>query len=115
LWSQFDVWNGHVQRFTLPGLSRLLQEEGFEPVTRTYLFSALLPPAVVSRLVYEKLRRRPRSAHDIETHLEGSLAPSSKVIARSLRGIHRFERSLLRRMRIPFGTSVLVTATPRSP
>jgi hypothetical protein len=115
LWSQFDVWNGHVQRFTLPGLSRLLQEEGFEPVTRTYLFSALLPPAVVSRLVYEKLRRRPRSAHDIETHLEGSLAPSSKVIARSLRGIHRFERSLLRRMRIPFGTSILMTATPRSP
>jgi SAM-dependent methyltransferase len=114
LWSRFDVWNGHVQRFTLSGLSRLLEEEGFEPITRTYLFSTLLPPAIVTRLILEKLRRKPQSEHEIETHLEEALSPTSPILARSLRGIHRLERVLLRRVRLPFGTSVLMTAKPRS-
>jgi len=115
LWSQFDVWNGHVQRFTIRSLSRLLQGVGFQPVTRTHLFAVLLPPAIVSRLIVERLRRKPRSAHDIETHLEGSLAPSSKIVSESLRRIHRVERALIRLVRIPFGTSILMTAKPRRP
>jgi SAM-dependent methyltransferase len=112
LWSEHDVWNGHVQRFTLSTLTRLLDESGFEVVKGTYLFLPLLLPAMVSRLVVEKLRRR-RSDGQIESHMEGALAPRSPIVHRILRLIHAVERIWVRRVKVPFGTSILVAARPK--
>ena len=112
LWSDHDVWNGHVQRFTLTSFTRLLEESGFEVVKGTYLFLPLLLPAVVSRLVVERLRRR-RSDEEIENQMEGALAPSSPIVDRLLRLIHAVERVMVRRGKVPFGTSILVAARPR--
>jgi SAM-dependent methyltransferase len=112
LWSEHDVWNGHVQRFTLSTFTRLLNESGFEVVKGTYLFLPLLFPAMVSRLVFERIRRR-RSDGQIESHMEGALAPKSPTIHRILRLIHAVERVLVRRAKVPFGTSILVAARPK--
>lgn len=113
LWSDHDVWNEHVQRFTLRSLRRLLRDVGFEPVTQTYLFAPLVPAALVVRVLMKPFRKH-RTSSDIETALEDSLAPTAPMVDRTLRFILGIERSLLRRMKVPFGTSVLMTARPRS-
>jgi SAM-dependent methyltransferase len=109
LWSEHDSWNGHVQRFTRSGLRALLAEAGFEPLTQTYFFLPLLVPAIVDRLLLARFRN---SADDseIESHIEGALAPSSSIVDWLLRFVLRGERKLLRRFRLPFGTSILMTA-----
>lgn len=109
LWSDHDVWNDHVQRFSRASLAVLLRETGFEPVSQTYIFLPLLPPAVIDRVVLARMRRS-RTDADIEAHLEGTLAPSSPTVDGILRRVLDVERRLLEHVRIPFGTSILTTA-----
>jgi SAM-dependent methyltransferase len=109
LWSEHDIWNGHVQRFTRSGLRALLAEAGFEPLTQTYFFLPLLVPAIVDRLLLARFRNTADDS-EIESHIEGALAPSSSIVDWLLRFVLRGERKLLRRIRLPFGTSILMTA-----
>lgn len=113
LWSEFDVWNGHFQRFTRESMRVLLSESGFSVSHSTYFFSPLLLPAYVQRVFLPWVgRAAPKPVHDV--NVQESLAPESKTLNGVLLLVHRLERAILRRVRVPFGTSILVVAVPKS-
>jgi SAM-dependent methyltransferase len=109
LWSDFDEWNGHVQRFNLSTLSSLLHQGGFIVEKQTHLFAPLVIPAALSRKVLVSFRK-PRTRNELEGAVEHALAPTSKLVDISLRAIHRLERAVIRTAQVPFGTSILAVA-----
>lgn len=108
LWSQHDEANQHVQRFTRPGLVRLLSSNGLAVKWSSYWNLVLFFPAAVVRLL-ERLRpKRGRSA-------VGDLSSAPHWINSLLVALLRLEnRLLLRGVRYPVGLSVAVTAAKES-
>jgi len=100
LWSRADEFLGHVRRYTRPSLSHELEAAGFAPLILTHVFSWLVPPVW--------LKRRMTSSGDAELGLD----QTSLVIDRAAMVLTRLERSLVGRVSLPFGTSVLCVAKP---
>jgi SAM-dependent methyltransferase len=101
LWSRADEALGHVRRYTRERLQRELSAAGFEPVFATHVFSWLVPPVWATR-------RLSRGA-DAELGLD----KTSPVIDRAAMVLTAAERSLVGRVGLPLGTSVLCVARPR--
>jgi SAM-dependent methyltransferase len=105
VWSSFDERVGHHRRYTADALDAATRRAGLDPGDRTtYFFSWLLPAAWL-------LRRRDRTGAD-DTH-DGPLGRAVASVAAALSGA---ERRVLRRRRVPFGTSIwtLCRRTDRS-
>jgi dolichyl-phosphate beta-glucosyltransferase len=98
LWSAADESLGHFRRYTRPRLRRELHESGFELVFATHVFSWLVPPVWATR----KLSR----GADAELGLD----KTSPVIDRAAMVLTAAERSLVGRVGLPLGTSVLCVA-----
>jgi dolichyl-phosphate beta-glucosyltransferase len=99
LWSQADEFLGHRRRYTWATLRRELEAAGLEPQLHSHVFSWLVAPVWVTRRVIS--RRRPRL----------SLGYTSPIIDRVAIALTFLERSLLGRVRIPWGTSLLCVAS----
>jgi SAM-dependent methyltransferase len=91
-------------RFTVRGLADLAERSGLEVVRRTYANSALLPVAIVHRLVIRRLR--PGDQRSDVKPLPQGLRWLDAVFASAL----RLEARLLGhpRLRLPFGLSAIV-------
>ncbi|MDH3308650.1 MAG: class I SAM-dependent methyltransferase [Acidimicrobiia bacterium] len=111
LWSDFDEWNGHVERFTQRRLAEVLAASGFRLTEHSYFFSPLVAPAYVKRVVGRRFGKA-RSPDEVGEDVEATLDPSSRIINRAIRSVLAGERRLMRRIRIPFGTSLLGVARP---
>jgi SAM-dependent methyltransferase len=99
LWSSFDEELGHVRRYTRAALDAELAGAGLEPIVLTHVFSWLVPPTLVMRRVMG--RNSVASGHE----------RSSLVMDRTALALTSAERSLLGRVPLLFGTSVLCVAT----
>ena len=101
-----DVW-GELRRYTPERAARLVEDAGLEVVRISYLFGSLLPLMLGVRTLQRLLRvfREPRGDADLTV-------PSAPVngILTMLVGA---EAALARRMRIPFGSSLMVVARKR--
>lgn len=105
LWSDRDVEAGHFRRYTLRGLSEMLDRAGFQVVYGTYFFVALAPlmflAGWLSRLVGAKrgqggeIQAKHRAQHQ-----------ALKVLAVGF----WLERQLLRFFPMPLGASIVVVA-----
>lgn len=102
LFSDHDRWAGHERRYSARTIVAAVEAAGLHVERTTYLFSFLVPVAAVLRRT--PLRRR-LGRTDEET---SSVSP---FLNRALMALARAERRLGRRVRIPFGLSVLVVAT----
>jgi SAM-dependent methyltransferase len=105
LWSGNDVRAGHVRRYTLAALRRVLLEAGYRTEYATYIFwSAPLPI-----LLFRTLRStRDDSGRRSQAHHRAGGAVFRRVAEASL----AFEsRRIARGASIPFGSSCLVVAT----
>jgi SAM-dependent methyltransferase len=102
LWSAADEQLGHVRRYTRPALATELAVAGFEPVLLTHVFSWLVPPVYLTR----KLLRSGSP--------ELGLDKTSFALDTTAMALTFAERQLLGRVRLPFGTSILCVAVPRS-
>ena len=99
LWSLQDEVSGHQRRYTTRTLRRAIDAAGLQIERMTYVSTLLFPVIFVGRLWLKVLRR----FREITT--ENDLHPAwSNAL---LRRIFRTEISLLRRVNLPFGASIL--------
>lgn len=98
LWSAADDELGHFRRYTRSALRADLVAAGLEPVSVGHVFSWLVPP------VWWK--RRLRSTGEAELGLD----VASPAIDRTAMALTWIERSLVGRLSLPFGTSILAVA-----
>jgi len=102
LWSAADEQLGHIRRYKPRALRAELAATGFEPQLLTHVFSWLVPPVWLKRKVVSG-----RSA-------ELGLDQTSSAIDTMAMGLTLAERTLVGRVALPFGTSLLCVATPRA-
>ncbi len=108
LWSSEDVFAGHFRRYTLRAVRRLLSKVGFRVEYQTYFFSLLPLPIFLFRSVPGYFGSKP----SVKGHQRDHDPSGSSLIGWLLDR----ELALIRRgLRIPFGSSCLVVATPVLP
>jgi SAM-dependent methyltransferase len=99
LWSAADEFLGHERRYTRRMLAGELAAAGFRPAIVTHTFSWLVAPVYLTRRV---------ASGDAELGLDRS----STLIDIAAIVLTRLERSLIGRVPLPLGTSVLAVARP---
>lgn len=106
LWSENDARSGHFRRYTLKTLDRVLGEAGYHAEYATYIFWALPLPILLFRTLCTRdgsSATRSQSQHKAGSALLRRVAESCFVLE---------TQWIARGMRIPFGGSCLVVATP---
>jgi ubiquinone/menaquinone biosynthesis C-methylase UbiE len=98
-----DVW-GELRRYTPQSAVRLLEDVGLEPVRISFLFASLLPLMLAVRTVQKALRvwREPRGDADLTV----PAAPINALLTAAV----LVEARVARRVRLPFGSSLLIVA-----
>ena len=105
LWSEHDVSMHHRRRYTEPRLRERVAAAGWEPIMRSYFFSAILPAVAAVRLARRLLPGR-NGGSDL------ALAPArvNRLLELPVRG----EAALIERgVRLPAGVSVGMVCAPR--
>ncbi len=100
LWGPHDVALMHFRRYRRSSLAKKLKDAGFADVRVSYSVFLLFPIVWVIRL-FEK--RKKGSA-------EASLPRVPKWLNRFLIGLQSFEASIIRRLRLPWGSSLVAVA-----
>jgi 2-polyprenyl-3-methyl-5-hydroxy-6-metoxy-1,4-benzoquinol methylase len=103
LWDQHDEINDHRRRYTVTRLRRTLDVQGLGLLQVRYLFRALFIPKLLVRLVNAG-RSRKVAQHGIPR----------PAINTALQHLCVLEDRLLRRLPVPFGTSVVGVARKRA-
>lgn len=117
LWSPHDEVLGHRRRYTARGLARVASEAGLRPLRTTYFNSLLALPVVMVRL----LRRWRGHAPTPEAHprqrcgsppaqTRHDLVRPAPLLNTLFARLFALEASLLRRVNLPFGISLLLVA-----
>jgi len=105
LWSNADDVAGHQRRYTRRSLDEFMQSCGLTRVSSSYLFAALVPPAVALRTIPYRLGRR-RTPAEVMAATQRRLAPKPRVDA-AARHVFDVERAVARHVALPVGLSVL--------
>jgi SAM-dependent methyltransferase len=104
LWDEHDEINHHKRRYTIGRLRRLLDGLGLEEIRLRYLFRGLFAPKLMVRLINSSRGGdRKVAQHGIP----------GQAINSAMRRLCVIEDRLLRRVPVPFGTSVLASARLR--
>lgn len=106
LWGPHDVAHHHKRRYRARQLRQLLQDAGFEIITLSYYNTWLFPLVAVARLL-----RKCLPGGDAGAELALPPAPVNALLAM----LFASERHLLRRIRLPFGVSLVAQARKLSP
>jgi SAM-dependent methyltransferase len=111
LWSRNDTLNMHLRRYTAPELSDKLAQHGFRVLRASYNNFFVFPLAA-SLILMRRGRAEPElaSPHFGDDAYQVEMEPAPPAINGLLKGIGVLEASLLRRARLPFGTSVIAIA-----
>ena len=99
LWSGHDAALGHRRRYSAARLGRVVGDAGFRVARVTY-FSTLLFPALV--LIRAAKRVMGDASHD--------LRPAGRALSVVLERGFALERHLVPRVRLPYGSSLLLVA-----
>jgi SAM-dependent methyltransferase len=100
LWGPHDVALMHQRRYHRGQIRRLLEKAGLEPVRLSYHIFFLFPFVCLSRLLSRASRGRP-AAH---------MPSVPKVLDAVLLGIQKLEAAFLRKIDLPWGSSIVVVA-----
>jgi SAM-dependent methyltransferase len=115
LWSRFDEIAKHKRRYTLPAARTAIEAAGFEVEHATYFFAPLFLASGAVKLGREarkKLPARLRARNDAS--LEGLMETrTSPLLTKTMVSVLALERPIVKRWRLPFGTSVLCLAHAR--
>ena len=113
-WSDHDVANGHVRRYTRPRAVSAVEDAGFEVLRATYGFTAVFPAFVAERVVRgvrHRLARDDRSAGRPADVVDAP--PVGPRVERALLGLCRWDERVLGHRDLPFGSSVFLAAGKR--
>ena len=106
LWSAHDVSYHHRRRYTARRLEAAVRASGWDPVVRSYFWTAMLPAVAAIRTA------RRRQAEEQEAGSDLALAPP--VLNRVLELPISAEAKLIERgVRLPAGVSVGMVCTAR--
>jgi SAM-dependent methyltransferase len=114
LWSHNDVINMHQRRYTAPELSAKLERHGFHVLRNSYNNFFVFPMAA-ALILLRRGRAEPElaSPHFDEEAYQVEMEPASPLLNSVLMGVGKAEAALLRRIGLPFGTSVIAMAEKR--
>lgn len=95
LFSYHDEINNHYRRYNIKTLKKILLDNGFEIIKISYFNFFLFPPFLIIRMIDKifNLKRVEKEKKSIFNEL--------------LYQIFNFEKYLLRRINLPFGSSLL--------
>jgi len=111
LWSKNDVLNMHQRRYTAPELKAKLQRNGFKVLRISYNNSFLfLPSAALILLRRGRAEPELASPHFDEEAYQVEMEPASPVVNTVLTEVGKLEVALLRRVDLPWGTSIIAIA-----
>jgi SAM-dependent methyltransferase len=113
LWNEKDVLNHHRRRYRRAEVLRLLESSGLT-VERTLYVNFLLFPLAVLVALYARVFRR-RNLENPDPRTLDRLHNIPKVLNRAMIALLDFERWLGKRVRLPFGMSLLCLARKTSP
>jgi len=100
LWSTADAFAGHRVRYTMDSLYHLFHSCGYQPVHSSHFFTTLILPILLFRVIPTRLRlRRDQSIRSFEFELP-------MLLRWVTNGYLRVEQQVLKRMTIPFGSSI---------
>lgn len=108
LWGRQDIVNQHWRRYRGKQLRELLAGSGFQIIKLSYFNFFLFPPIAGVRLTYRALGLN-RGLAPNEVKSDFTLA-GGEGLNEALRRLFVAEKSLLRRMNLPFGVSLLCVA-----
>lgn len=101
-WTDHDEQAGHYRRYTRPRLVQVIERGGLNVERATYGFSGVFAFFAAERAV-RRIRKRPPST-------DKRLPTVSPTMDRVLMGLTAVESKLLRRLDVPFGSSVFLAA-----
>jgi hypothetical protein len=112
LWSPWDDVEKHKRRYTLDGLSTLLEQCGFDVAQSTYFFGPLFFAALGMKGVrtLKNAISRGETAKNIADLTESK---NIDVLNRIMLGVLSGERRWLEQSTLPLGTSILAIARRR--
>jgi SAM-dependent methyltransferase len=111
LWSRNDAINMHQRRYTARELRTKLERHGFR-VLRISYNNFFVFPLAAALILLRRGRAEPElaSPHFDEDAYQVEMEPASPVLNSVLMGVGKVEATLLRRISLPFGTSVIAIA-----
>jgi SAM-dependent methyltransferase len=114
LWSQNDVINMHQRRYTVPELRTKLERHGFR-VLRISYNNFFVFPLAAGLILFRRGRAEPRlaSPHFDEDVYQVEMEPASPLVNSILTVVGKLEVALLRRVALPWGTSIIAIAEKR--
>jgi len=112
LWSYNDELNRHRRRYNAGSLKALLEKAGFRSLRITYNNFFIFPLAVPLILIRERLGLHPdlASPHFDEDAYQVEMEPVPPILNTILTSVGELEAWLIRRMNLPFGTSIIALA-----
>lgn len=102
LWSRWDEVLHHKRRYTKKNISELLKHNNFNILKISYMFSFLVVPAFLIRMIKSRFSKENYSS---------DFKINSGIVNISLLFITRIEKFFLMKWSIPFGTSIICVAT----
>jgi SAM-dependent methyltransferase len=111
LWSHNDVINLHQRRYTVAALKAKLSQHGFK-VLRISYNNFFVFPLAAALILLRRNRAEPAlaSPHFDEEAYQVEMEPASPLVNRVLTLVGKIETALLRRISLPFGTSIIAIA-----
>lgn len=108
-WTDFDVANGHHRRYTKQRAVAAVERAGFTVDRATYAFASVFPGFVAERVARKLRARKHTSPADV---VEVPQVP--RALHHALMAATRVDQAMLRRVDLPFGSSVFIAATRTS-
>lgn len=111
LWSRNDVINLHQRRYTVPELGEKLARHGFK-VLRISYNNCFIFPLAAAVILLRRGRAEPElaSPHFDPDAYQVEMEPASPLVNSILMWVGKLETFLLRRINLPFGTSIIAIA-----
>ncbi len=111
LWSQNDVLNAHQRRYTRAELKQKLERHGLRVLAATYNNFFLFPMAA-GLILARRGRAEPElaSPHFDDDAYQVEMEPAPPGMNGVLTGVGKVEASLMKRVSLPIGTSILCIA-----
>ncbi|MCO6450715.1 MAG: class I SAM-dependent methyltransferase [Caldilineales bacterium] len=112
LWSNNDVINLHERRYTAPEMQRKLEAAGWQVPYCGYNNFLIFPLGAGMILLRKRMDKEPdmASPHFDDDAYQVEMEPASAVLNSILESVGKVEVGMLKRMRLPIGTSVIAIA-----
>lgn len=101
LWSRWDVVLHHKRRYTRKSLQKILEQQSFEILKISYMFSFLFIPIFIIRVVKSKISTK---------IYKSDFRINAPIINYLLTVASRVESYFIQHFNVPFGTSIICIA-----